>query len=238
MNRPDGVLFDLGDTLLTDDGAVDFRAGQIALLETARSGHGISPEIVRDRVRALRRDLEPRRRESWLEHPAFALDRLIYDGLGIEFDLSPAEMELRFWQAALPPLPPTPGVLDLLDALASREVPIGVLSNWSASVAVLERTLERSGLDPTRFDVLVTSGHYALRKPHPEIFRVTAARLGVAPDRTWYCGNMVDLDVAGSNAAGMTSLWYAPDGEEVPDEPRPDLVVRHWDEVTAIVRAW
>jgi FMN phosphatase YigB (HAD superfamily) len=232
VNAPEGFLFDLGDTLVGDT-VVDSGAGNAALLDAAVDRNGVTVEMARDRVRDLRKDLDVRARDSWLEPSAQCLNRLVFDPLGVRFDRTDEEIELIFWEAAIPPLPPTPGVERLLDALARRRVPVGVLSNWPASVAVLRRTLVRAGLDPDRFDVLVTSGHYGIRKPHPEIFRTTVARLGTDPARTWFAGNRLDVDVAGARSAGLPALWYAPGGEEPTDGPRPDLVVRHWDEVTA-----
>ncbi|WIV65834.1 HAD family hydrolase [Natrialbaceae archaeon AArc-T1-2] len=70
-----------------------------------------------------------------------------------------------------------PGACEAV-AAASECGPVAICSNCSVP-GLVERTLERSRLDSGAFDAVVTSVDCGWRKPAPEIFETTAARLGV-----------------------------------------------------------
>jgi epoxide hydrolase-like predicted phosphatase len=57
------------------------------------------------------------------------------------------------------------------------------------------------------FDVVVISGEVGMRKPEPEIFRLTAERLGLAPEQ---CVFVDDLrpNVRGATAVGMVGIHH------------------------------
>ena len=59
------------------------------------------------------------------------------------------------------------------------------------------------------FRFLITSADVAVRKPHPAIFHLAAARLGLAPADIWFVGDHLVYDIAGAKGAGMTALWYS-----------------------------
>ena len=57
------------------------------------------------------------------------------------------------------------------------------------------------------FDAVVLSGEEGLTKPHPHIFELVAARLGLRPDE---CVMIDDIEenCAGADAAGMKTILY------------------------------
>ncbi|HEU0023239.1 MAG TPA: HAD family phosphatase, partial [Thermoleophilaceae bacterium] len=64
---------------------------------------------------------------------------------------------------ALKGVPPRPGAIELLNALAATGVPLGLASNSSREF--VERTLERAGLLDGRFQCVVTADDVAEPKP-------------------------------------------------------------------------
>jgi HAD superfamily hydrolase (TIGR01509 family) len=76
-------------------------------------------------------------------------------------------------------LPPRPGALALLDALAAARVPLALVS--STRRPLVELALRAIG--PERFAVVVTGGDVARPKPDPEPYLLAAARLGAEPAR-------------------------------------------------------
>jgi FMN phosphatase YigB (HAD superfamily) len=91
------------------------------------------------------------------------------------------------------------GATDLLDAFGT-DTPVGILSNCSVS-GLVDRTLERSALDASRFDAIVTSVECGWRKPDPRAFETVAAELGVEIDALFHVGDDPETD-GGVDAVG------------------------------------
>lgn len=89
-----------------------------------------------------------------------------------------------------------------LDALASRGVRLGVVSNWDCG---LPDVLADLGVRE-RFGVVAASAVVGAAKPDPAIFRAALAALGVPPARALHCGDSPALDGAGARAAGIPAV--------------------------------
>jgi HAD superfamily hydrolase (TIGR01549 family) len=236
--KPDGMLFDLGGTLLRED-SFDPVAGQERLMPLARNPRGLSPQEILERVRAIDRDLGDRRESSWQEVPSYSVQRLVYEPNDITFELSFAELELEFWKGATR-MSPTESVQDLLEAMCDAGVPLGVVSNSTFSGATLEWQIGQFDLR-RYFRFVMSSADYVVRKPHPLLFETAARKLGTAPERTWYVGDSRRYDVSGARAAGLFSVLYgsglAADPPEFADV-RADLEIASWSELQAIIAGW
>lgn len=75
-------------------------------------------------------------------------------------------------------LKPMPGLLDLLEAIRQRGLPMAICTSTSSTLA--EPTVRLSGL-ADYFEFLLTSDHLTHGKPHPEIYLTAAERFGVEP---------------------------------------------------------
>jgi len=95
-----------------------------------------------------------------------------------------------------------------LDALATRGLALGCVSNSDGTVASL---LDGAGL-AARLRCIVDSGIEGVEKPDPRIFRLAAARLGVDPAACVYVGDFLSLDVEGARGAGMEGVLLDPLG--------------------------
>jgi pseudouridine 5'-phosphatase len=74
-----------------------------------------------------------------------------------------------------------PGLLELLDALELAAIPKAIAT--SSHRPFTTTVLGQFGFEP-RFRFLLTSEDVTHGKPHPEIYRTAAARLGLEPSRT------------------------------------------------------
>ncbi len=91
---------------------------------------------------------------------------------------------------------------------AAREYgPVAICSNCSVPELV-SRTLVRSAFDREDFDAIVTSTGCGWRKPAPEIFEVTADRLGVAVEDLVHVGDDPRTD-GGIEGVGGTAISLA-----------------------------
>ena len=111
-------------------------------------------------------------------------------------------------------IPLKPGVVELLDFLAGRGLPLAVATSAARSTA--EHHLGRAGL-LDRFSAVATRDDVEHPKPHPGVYLEAARRLGVAPER---CIAFEDSNVGltAAHAAGAMAFM-------VPDilEPLPEV---------------
>ncbi len=100
---------------------------------------------------------------------------------------------------------PYPGVLEMLDALRARKIPMGVLSNKPHDFA-----LKCVGkFFPGRsFDVVFGMRDGVPRKPDPAGAVEAASRMGVAAAETLYLGD-TSVDMRTATAAGMFAVGAA-----------------------------
>ena len=169
-----------------------------------------------------------------MEVSPWAVQRLVYERLGIEFDLTPWEVEEAFLRAARS-WTPEPGIAQALERLSELGLPLAVLSNSAFSSQALTSQLEQHGL-ARFFRFVMSSADYVVRKPHPAFFHTGAGKLGVEPEGVWYVGDMAQYDVVGARAAGMVSVLYAP-GDHASADPRPDAIVSDWGSFADLVTA-
>jgi HAD superfamily hydrolase (TIGR01509 family) len=88
------------------------------------------------------------------------------------------ELHELVMEEALAGVPPRPGAIALLDALAASDTPLALASNSSREF--VERTLERAGLIDGRFRHVITADDVANPKPAPDLYLAACAALGVA----------------------------------------------------------
>ena len=226
LRRARGVLFDLGGTLLRELN-FDRRAGRARVLEIANNpkkatlaDYGAVADEFQTTVYANRED-------ALLEFSVLAFGRLVYERLGLTFDIPPEDVELEFWNAAVR-MEPQPGVGEMLETLHSAGILLGVVSNSVFSGYTLSKEIEKHGL-LERFQFVISSADYSIRKPHRAIFLAAAAKLGLDPDEIWFAGDTLRQDIVGAMDAGMTAVWYNPGGASA-GAYTPDVEIRHWDE--------
>jgi len=99
---------------------------------------------------------------------------------------------------------PAPYLLPLLRHLSARYL-LAVLSNYPYAPCV-HRVLNRHGLS-RYLSSIVVSADVGIVKPHPDLFRLTLYRLGVAPEEAVYVGDDWCADVVGASRAGMRSIY-------------------------------
>lgn len=121
--------------------------------------------------------------------------------LGIMCDVSAAATEIRerFQRAEFETL--FDDVLPTLDALSSRGIPLGILSNFSSN---LEEVLRQVGIHQY-FDFFIVSAIAGVEKPDPRIFDLTA-RAAHPRAEIVYIGDSIFHDIDGARRAGMDAI--------------------------------
>ena len=139
-------------------------------------------------------------------------------------ELHAYHMTSNLWEH-VPPY--VPGVLE---ALVSRGLTLVIVSNANGT---LRDHVRRLGLEPY-FHTVLDSCDEGVEKPDPRLFEIGLHRSGSAPAETIHVGDLYEVDVVGSRAAGITGVLLDEAGLYVDaDCPR----IRALTELTAALDA-
>lgn len=128
---------------------------------------------------------------------------------------------------------PSPDCFPTLARLRADGYRLGLITNGQTPIQ--ENTIAGLGLSQS-FDVIVISENEGMRKPDPEIFRRTLARLGVTANEAVYVGDNPEADIDGARAAAMRTIWLAND--VYPPPHNADATVHSLADVPALVANW
>ncbi|WP_313565332.1 HAD family hydrolase [Acinetobacter sp.] len=97
-----------------------------------------------------------------------------------------------------------PAAEQVLTQLKDEGYQLAIVSNGGHDTRL--NTIRGLGIE-NYFDEIISSGLVGFNKPQPEIFQITAERLGVQPSQCLYIGDHPINDVQGATEAGMHALW-------------------------------
>jgi HAD superfamily hydrolase (TIGR01549 family) len=89
-------------------------------------------------------------------------------------------------------------------AAAGSHGPVGLLSNCSVP-GLVERTIDQSAIEYSRFDAVISSVDLGWRKPHERAFRAIATNLDVSLNELVHVGDDPEDD-GGANEVGATAV--------------------------------
>lgn len=144
---------------------------------------------------------------------------------------------------------PTPGAAEALQALKSRKLRLGIVSNAQFFTpltveALFGRTLGELGFDP---ELISFSFEVGARKPSPAVFRPILDRLAeldkLTPPGVLYIANDVKNDLSPAKEVGMKTCLYAGDTRSLRlrrDEAEqganaPDWTITGFEQILRIV---
>jgi putative hydrolase of the HAD superfamily len=103
----------------------------------------------------------------------------------------------------------------MINYINSRGIRSGVISNIAFSGAVLSERLNRL-LPRNRFEFVIASSEYMIRKPNPMLFELVLKKAGLCAEDVWFCGDNIRADVEGSASIGIFPVWYEDETVENP----------------------
>ena len=220
MNQPKMVLFDYGNTIITET-IHGFDKGNSALLELAVKNplnitinelQAKADEVIKGiskRMGCQNRFYQPYE-ISWT-----SINRSIYEYFNIEFDKSYEELEWIYWNNATS-AKPSENIVELLEYLYENDIQTGVVSNIMLSGNSLKRRIQEV-LPENHFAFVIASSEYIYRKPEKEIFEMALIKSGLKASETWFCGDNPICDTEGAFNAGLQPVWYKKTFKEKPD---------------------
>ena len=205
MRKPRMILFDYAHTLAWEPDP-DFLRGERAVFAHVKENpRHVTPEEAAALGTELFLSARDCRHSGWELHEHQQL-RLKYDLLGLTLTLPMNELENLLWTSTCPG-EPMPGTAEMLAGLRARGIRTGVISNLCWSGEALAARLQRL-LPEHRFEFVISSSDYGVRKPNPLIFRAALSKAGLSPEDVWFCGDQIDADVFGAQSAEFFPVWY------------------------------
>ncbi|MBI4318145.1 MAG: HAD family hydrolase [Chloroflexi bacterium] len=198
------VLFDVHGTLVVKGPREALDAAQNAIVDyLSRHGFAVTLERYRqalaDNAKRFRRDVEELNEVGfyqWYECLLADLGIPLQDRDWID------RLNEEFGRASAATAHPMPHALEVLSQLR-RAYRLGVVSNSMAPNT--RRDLAVAGLADA-FDSVVISTDVGKRKPHPYIFNLALANLGVTAEEAVFVGDHPIEDIAGAKRVGMKAI--------------------------------
>lgn len=236
LKRPKMILFDYGQTLISETTPYDLERGFRAMLQCARA----NPErITAGQLVAEFKALHKRvweKNHSNVEPCLRYLFRYLFELYGLSFDQDWIGLEQVFWDASVR-FAKTDGLEALLAYLSSTGIRSGVISNIDYAEETLSRVIYRE-LPDAPFEFIIATSEYLFRKPDAEIFKLALKKAGLPAEDVWYCGNDSLCDVAGPAKLGITPVWYqgSPFFKDQDEPGCEHLKIQHWNELYQILK--
>jgi HAD superfamily hydrolase (TIGR01662 family) len=239
-----GTIFDLGSTLVRYTGSWDEIVGpSIQALAQALRAAGLDLEFEAFQ-RAFRDELIDRhqaRAAQVTETTTLEILRGVLDAIAPDHldDAALTEALRSFYALSETRWEPMPGVFELLTALQSEGMRLGIISNAGDEPNV-QRMIDNASLR-AYFDPILVSAAEGIRKPHPRLFEKVLQQWGLAADRVIMVGDTLGADVLGARNAGCHSIWLTAQAES-PENDRdagrihPDFTAATLMEVLDIIR--
>jgi HAD superfamily hydrolase (TIGR01509 family) len=207
------ILFDAGNTLVFPDLSR-------TLAPLAAAGFAASQEELYAAERFAKKRLDAamaaRQPDQSVDHDYWSVYYTqLTEALGAPAGLVPACVAATrrsdHWTRVIP------GTAELLRALQSRGLRLGVISNSDGRIA---DALRSAGLGDEFFQSYTDSGNVGVEKPDPAIFRMAVEALGKRPEDCLYVGDTYSVDFAGASRAGLRAILMDPAGV-YRDDPHP-----------------
>jgi len=124
-------------------------------------------------------------------------------------------------------IPIMPGLVELLEKLQAKKYPMAVAS--SSTPEIIDLILKKNNLK-NYFQVIVSAQETGKSKPEPDVFLLTAEKLGIKPAN---CLVVEDSEngIKAAIAAGMTCVAYQSPGTDPQKQKEADAVIRNYSQL-------
>lgn len=144
----------------------------------------------------------------------------------------PEELMIDFWSENLPKcFTPNKDILNLLDEI-SKKMKIAIITN-----GITQRQKEKirnSGLNNC-IETILISEEVGYRKPDKIIFDIAVDILDVRAEEVLFAGDNLELDIRGSQNAGMIAAWFNPLRENNKTDIQPDYEIDSLESILELI---
>lgn len=233
MRKPKMIIFDAGRTLI-DYVSIDTLRGVRTLMEHIVSNpQNLTAEEIDKSTNTIFAHFEHARRQFY-EVPAKTVLKLAYDCMDIRMSISYEEIERIIWteDAVVEAVEGSGNLISLINSMGIRTA---VISNLDFSGGLLWERLNE--LFPNnRFEFVIASSDYGVRKPEKLIFQAGIEKSGLQPEEIWYVGDKIHVDVMGSQAVGMMPILYQFRRNTYAELPEGLITIQNYSELENLLR--
>ena len=232
MKKPKMIIFDAGRTLL-DYVNIDTMKGVNALMPYIISNpQGLTAEKINEKTNEIFSYFE-KCRKFLFEVPEQTILALVYDLLELKFSIDLCEIEEIIWNADAEKVL-SPNVSVFLEKLEEMGIRTAVISNLDFSGKLLKAKLDEL-LPDNRFEFVIASSDYGIRKPNPLIFEAGIRKSELDPQDIWYVGDKLSVDIEGSKRVGMVPVLYKSQKNKYPELPKDLISLTDFNELITII---
>ncbi|MED3076399.1 HAD family hydrolase [Bacillus wiedmannii] len=192
------MLFDLDDTLLDRDKAVD----NLFLLVLEKCYENVSDTVKNNMLQKFK---EYDKREYGISNKTIVLESL-FDEFAPIYRL-PHNYIQDFWNENFPTcFSIDQKTIHFLNHIKSH-FKIGIITNGSThrqKAKIINTNLNNY------FDTIIISEEVGLSKPDKRIFELALNKLNVQPKNTLFVGDDLEKDIAGCQNANINGIWFNP----------------------------
>lgn len=212
--KPKMIIFDYGHTLIYERN-FDFQKGYRKIFEyVAKNPDNITSDEMMEFSEGPFSRADVCRKQGFEIHE-FPLLRATAEYFGLEFSQPIEFIEKILWDNSSEH-GVMPNAEALIDFLNEHGIRTGVVSNIGWSGGALKSRLDEM-LPNNRFEFVIASSEYAIRKPDPILFQIALRKAGLQPSEVWFCGDNITADVEGAHKLGIFPVYYDCAAEKDPN---------------------
>lgn len=242
MSGIEGIIFDLGNTLMYLDGewkAVRRRGAQDLVRFLTAQGLDIDPAVFAEQYLSTRESLYARAVEEQIEYTAaYSLRASLAEHGHEDVDAVVVDEALRaFFSFEEERWAAYPQAQATLHQLSEQGYRLALISN-ATDDALIQRLVDRFDFRKW-FDVALTSAGVGLRKPHPDIFEKVLSQWSFPPSQAVMVGDTLGFDVLGAQKSGLKGVLAAwdlyPDYDAGGDHVVPDATASSLSDLVEVI---
>ncbi|GAB3943640.1 YjjG family noncanonical pyrimidine nucleotidase [Spirosoma harenae] len=225
------LFFDLDHTLWDfDRNSAECIAELFEIFRLADLGISSAEEFSRHFI-AINKKLWADYDKNLIEHTYIRQHRfpMVFRAMGVDDAMVHADLNVEYLKL----LPRKAHLLDsakeILDYLQGRYT-MHIITNGFAEIQAIK--MASSGI-AHYFTHVVTSEKANAKKPDPLVFQYAMEISGTTADESIMIGDNYEADILGAKRAGLDTIYYNPEGNEVAD--KPTYSIQHWNELMTIL---
>ncbi|RIW38339.1 HAD family hydrolase [Bacillus salacetis] len=225
MNRYKAILFDLDDTLLNRDHAVD----ELFLKVLAECYMDVNQSL-KENMNEKFKDFD---RRAYGDNDKTKVLAPLFEEFPPRKRLTESGIQ-EFWNHHFPLCFTIEA--ELLDVIRTLKEKVKVAIITNGSTARQKAKVKNTKLDDI-FEVIIISEEAGCRKPDERIFKLALDRLNVQPEDTLLVGDDLQKDISGCQNVNIKGVWFNPYRIENNTEIQPFAEIQSLSELFSIIEA-